>query len=148
MWHQWSHRPDQQEPLNPLAAITPRLMGPGDAFHVLQWRDITEATSTLSCPSSNNASKHQINPPPLYPYLSRWKMEGKSKCPLPPALQICIFFQLSRLQKVTTASSHRFNDPVKKLEVANWAWWKLAYYSLYCNRYWYFRLLLVIAEML
>lgn len=51
--------------LKSTSSHNPSAQGPGDAFHVLQWRDITEASSTLSCRSSNNASKHQINPPPL-----------------------------------------------------------------------------------
>lgn len=61
----------------------PSAQGPGDTFHVLQWRDITEATSTLCC-TSNNASKHRINPPPLYPCLFRWKVRKKVLEPSAP----------------------------------------------------------------
>lgn len=67
---------------------SPLALGPGDSFHVPQWRRITQAFSTLCCPSSNNASKHQINPPPLYPCPSRWKVPEKVLSA--PALEIHI----------------------------------------------------------
>lgn len=76
--------------LKSTSSRNPSAQGPGDAFHVLQWRDITEASSTLSCPSSNNASKHQINPPPLY--LSFEMKEGGSgsaPSPISPPIPPC-----------------------------------------------------------
>lgn len=79
--------------LKSTSSHNPSAQGPGDAFHVLQWRDITEASSTLSCPSSNNASKHQINPPPLY--LSfEMKDGGNGSAHRSPAPQILICISL------------------------------------------------------
>lgn len=75
---------------------SPLVLGPGDSFHVPQWRHIRQAFSTLCCPSSNNASKHQINPPPLYPCPSRWKGPEKVKGPSAPTLEIYCCFSRER----------------------------------------------------
>lgn len=67
----------------------PSAQAPGDAFHVLQRRDITEASSTLCCPSSNNASKHQIRPTPTVSSPLEMKAAGVPSGP--PTLKIYIF---------------------------------------------------------